>query len=164
MDGTGPAAAFLAVNAMCFDSSGNLLLACDSSIRKLAPDGVATTIAGSFSQTGFADGPPASARFNGVSGLTVSGATVYATDSLNHRIRAIAILPPPAPQPPLLAIENLHSLRLTGVVGRTYRIESSRDNGEWVAEGTLVLDRSPYLWVDEHPKPWKKSYRALLLP
>jgi streptogramin lyase len=65
-------------------------------IRKVSPDGVVTTIAGSFTGsgtgglTGSSDGSASGARFNHPSDVVVDGAgNIYVADSGNHAIRKI---------------------------------------------------------------------------
>ncbi|MBK7164460.1 MAG: hypothetical protein IPH81_03995 [Candidatus Microthrix sp.] len=51
--------------------------------------GSVTTVAGT-DNAGYADGPGASAQFNGPTGVTVApDGTIYVADFFNHRIRAI---------------------------------------------------------------------------
>ena len=63
----------------------------DNSVRRLAPDGLVSTVAGG-SEPGFADGPAAEARFSGeILGITADGTgAVYVMDAGNRRIRRIA--------------------------------------------------------------------------
>jgi sugar lactone lactonase YvrE len=58
-------------------------------IRRIAPDGTVTTVAGG--ELGYRDGPSATARFDTPSGLTVdAGGGVLVADSGNNAIRRIA--------------------------------------------------------------------------
>jgi DNA-binding beta-propeller fold protein YncE len=91
-DGTGAGAAFNTPSAIAFDGKGNLYVADtgNHAIRRIAPDGNVTTIAGNGT-AGFADGKGAAARFNGPVGITVDDAGfVYVADTYNDRIRRIA--------------------------------------------------------------------------
>lgn len=89
-DGVGPVAQFDSLHGAALDRQGNFYTAGLSAIRKVTPAGVVTTIAGSPTETGSADGPAASARFFQPFALTVDGAdNVYVADSYNHTIRKI---------------------------------------------------------------------------
>lgn len=79
------------------DTAGNLYFADadNERIRRVAPDGTITTIAGT-GRTGFAgdDGPAAQARFNRPADLYLDAAgNLLIADELNHRIRIITGLP-----------------------------------------------------------------------
>src|SRR5205807_3161927 len=59
-------------------------------IRRITPERTVTTIAGTASSIGNADGVGANARFNLPSGVTVDIATnIYVADTANHTIRRI---------------------------------------------------------------------------
>jgi hypothetical protein len=65
------------------DSSNNL-------IRKITPGGVVSTLAGSFSLGGYANGTGEAARFNYPIGVAVdNNGNVYVADSNNKIIRKI---------------------------------------------------------------------------
>lgn len=165
LDGFGTNAFFAEVMGMAFDDLGNLVLACGSCIRRVSPAGVVTTIAGSFSETGFADGTGNLARFDGASGVCVSQGTIFVADSGNQRIRSIRMNTSPQPVSPAnLELDLYPGLRITGTVGRTYQIESSPDMSTWTTVMTLVLPANPYLWIDQRPATGNSFYRALLLP
>jgi hypothetical protein len=150
---------------MRFDSAGNLLLACGKSIRRISPSTSVTTIAGSFSQSGYTNGPGNLARFTGAYGICAYQGVLYVADSGNYRIRSITFNPVEQPVAAAsLGIETHPVLNISGIVGRTYRIESSHDAASWVPEITLLLTRTPYLWLDENAVSGNKFYRAFLLP
>jgi len=90
-DGNGAAAAFHTPSALALDHLGNLYVADtgNHAIRKIAPDGTVTTLAGG-GQPGYADGQGRAARFNGPVGVAVDDAgIVYVADTYNDRIRRI---------------------------------------------------------------------------
>ncbi len=91
-DGVGTAARVAGPVGLAEDSSGNIYLA-DSgnhTIRKIAPDGMVTTLAGLAGSPGSADGLGGEARFNTPYGIAVGNdGTVYVADSNNHTIRKI---------------------------------------------------------------------------
>lgn len=97
IDGMGSAARFSAPGDLCVDAQGVVYVA-DSfnhRIRRIAPDGAVTTIAGSGavggSAGGFADGPALKAQFKFPRKIVVDATgTLYVVDGGNQRIRAIA--------------------------------------------------------------------------
>ena len=123
------------------------------------------TMAGSFTQGGYTIGAGNLARFNGASGICISGGTIYVADSSNQRIRDITF----NPQPQVVTGANLGigafaGVTITGTVGRTYQIQSSPDLNAWTTRATILLNASPYLWIDQNPIAGNKFYRAVLLP
>jgi sugar lactone lactonase YvrE len=74
------------------DLAGNLYMA-DSgnhTIRKIAPSGVVTTLAGIADKPGSADGIGTAAQFNGPSGLAIDKSeNLYVAEMLSHTIRKI---------------------------------------------------------------------------
>jgi len=90
VNGTGSVARFYSPYGLALDSTGNLYVADlnNNAIRLITPSGVVSTLAGSGS-AGYVDGPAASAQFYSPTGVAVSGARVYVTDSFNNRVRVI---------------------------------------------------------------------------
>ena len=91
-DGQGAAARFDTPSGLALDATGNLYVADtgNHAIRKVTPDGVVTTLAGT-GMPGWRDGPGAQAQFDGPMGVAVDGAgRVIVADAYNDRIRAIA--------------------------------------------------------------------------
>ncbi|HTL54109.1 MAG TPA: NHL repeat-containing protein [Candidatus Limnocylindrales bacterium] len=92
-DGMGSAARFMEPRGVGVDTAGNAYVA-DSgnhTIRKVAPNGLVTTLAGSAGQYGSADGTGTSARFFNPSGVAVDDTgNVYVADSNNQTIRKIS--------------------------------------------------------------------------
>jgi sugar lactone lactonase YvrE len=91
VDGRGAAASFNYPNSVAVDSSGNVYVADEKNreVRKITPDGVVKTVAGSG--TGSMNGPGNAASFASPSGVTVdSSGNVYVADSGNNLIRKIA--------------------------------------------------------------------------
>jgi sugar lactone lactonase YvrE len=90
VNGTGSAARFWGPAGAAVDSAGNVFIADDETIRKITPDAVVSTLAGSAGQDGSADGPGSSARFSNIYGLAIDFAgNVYAADNANCTIRKI---------------------------------------------------------------------------
>ncbi|HVU36421.1 MAG TPA: SMP-30/gluconolactonase/LRE family protein, partial [Opitutaceae bacterium] len=93
-DGPAASARFGGLLNLAIDRSGNLYTA-DSyynTVRKIAPDGRVTTIAGSPGKSGSADGTGAAALFNTPQCVAVDTVgNLYVTDTGNHTIRRIAV-------------------------------------------------------------------------
>lgn len=90
-DGTGTEASFRGVSDMVTDASGNIYVtdAQNQMIRKITPDGVVSTIAGS-GNSGLADGPGAVAAFNFPASLAIDEAGyIYVADAYNNAIRKV---------------------------------------------------------------------------
>ena len=91
-DGTGSNARFYYPSGVAVDSTGNVYVAdnYNSTIRKVTPAGVVTTLAGSPRQTGTNDGVGSNARFNSPYGVAVDSAgNVYVADTGNSTIRKV---------------------------------------------------------------------------
>jgi uncharacterized protein YjiK len=91
-DGTGAAARFRRPQAVAVDGAGNVYVAdtSNATLRKVTPTGVVTTLAGTASMVGSADGTGAAARFNQPSGVAVDSAgNVYLTDRGNNTLRKV---------------------------------------------------------------------------
>jgi hypothetical protein len=90
---------------------------------------------------------------------------LFVADADDHRIRTLTFNPASQPVSGTnLELKIYPGLRITGVVGRTYRIESSLNMTNWTTETTILLTSSPYLWIDPISLGQKKFYRAFLLP
>jgi sugar lactone lactonase YvrE len=91
-DGIGTAAQFAVPYHVALDDAGNIFVADSNNarIRKIAPGGVVTTLAGSGA-TGQADGPGATAEFFLPLGVAAdSDGSVYVIDAWNQRVRRIS--------------------------------------------------------------------------
>ena len=167
-DGIGTSAVFYSISQMCVDASGNVILAsavAGSSIRKISASSNVVTMAGSFTQRGYTNGAGNLASFNMVNGVCIAGGTIYVADTGNQRIRQISF----NPQSQVVTGANLGigtfaGVTITGIVGRTYQIQSSPNMATWTTRATVLLTSSPYLWLDQNPVAGNKFYRALLLP
>jgi sugar lactone lactonase YvrE len=92
-DGTGYDARFNGPSSVAPDGSGNLYVAdtVNNTIRKIAPGGVVTTIAGVAQKAGSLDGPGSSATFDLPDGVAVDGSgDVFVADTGNDTLREIA--------------------------------------------------------------------------
>jgi sugar lactone lactonase YvrE len=91
-DATGAAARFTLPQGVATDSAGNVYVADEgnSTIRKIAPGGVVTTLAGTAGAKGSADATGAAASFMFPVGVsTDSKGNIYVADTSNHTIRKI---------------------------------------------------------------------------
>ncbi|KAI8909523.1 hypothetical protein EDD86DRAFT_140432 [Gorgonomyces haynaldii] len=90
-NGLGTAARFYWPRDCTFDTNGTMYVIDTGNsprVRKIAPDGTVTTLAGS--SLGFNDGAGSTAQFNSLKGIAVApSGDVYVADSNNHRIRKI---------------------------------------------------------------------------
>jgi sugar lactone lactonase YvrE len=92
VDGTGAAARFFGPRGVAVDGTGNLYVADfgNHTIRKVTPDGVVTTLAGTAGMAGHADDTGSAARFNGPTGVAIdSTGNLYIAESFNHTIRKV---------------------------------------------------------------------------
>jgi hypothetical protein len=91
-DGTGSNARFYYPSDVAVDSGGNVYVAdsSNSTIRKITPAGVVSTLAGLAGSSGTNDGTGSSARFSWPHGVAVDSATnVYVADTQNNTIRKV---------------------------------------------------------------------------
>ena len=92
-DGQGSAARFRNPGGLTLDASGNVLVADtgNHTLRRIAPDGTVTTLAGAAGLPGADDAVGTLARFNAPYGLAMDGSGgLYIGDSQNHTIRFMA--------------------------------------------------------------------------
>ncbi|PWU19678.1 MAG: hypothetical protein C5B50_06100 [Verrucomicrobia bacterium] len=91
-DGTGSNARFNHPYGVAVDAAGSLYVAdtYNSTVRKVTPAGVVTTLAGLAGSTGSTDATGSNARFNFPWGIAVdSSGTLYVADTSNNTIRKV---------------------------------------------------------------------------
>lgn len=91
LDGSGTGAQFNNPSGMAIDAQGNVYISdtFNNRIRKMAPDGTVTTIAGD-GNAGYVDGPAANAEFYAPQGLALDASgNLYVADFGNNVIRKI---------------------------------------------------------------------------
>ena len=164
-DSVGKSARFKSVYSMATDNLGNIFMACGSSVRRMDTATNVTTVAGRFTSTGYANGKGNFSLFNIASGICVAQGSLFVVDSTNQRIRQITFdAPTQFVSGASLSIGTYSGLNINGIVGRTYQIQSSPNMNTWTTTATVILNASPYLWIDQNPVSGNKFYRALLLP
>jgi hypothetical protein len=93
LDGPASAAKFNQPINICLDEAGNMFVSdfLNQRIRKISPDMMVTTIAGS-GIAGLQDGPADQAKFNYPRGICLDDTgNIYIGDSWNHRVRKISL-------------------------------------------------------------------------
>lgn len=92
-DGEGPAARFLRPSHLALDAAGTLYVsdAGNHTLRKISPQGVVSTLAGSAGQAGAADGVGTQARFSSPGDVVIArDGSLYIADLGNAGIRKMA--------------------------------------------------------------------------
>jgi sugar lactone lactonase YvrE len=93
VDGPPSVAEFNVPIRMGADSKGNIYIGDtgDSRVRKITPDGIVSTVAGT-GVFGYSDGPAMQAQFsNDIRGICVDNAGyLYVVDAGNHRVRQVS--------------------------------------------------------------------------
>lgn len=91
-DGSGSSARFARNGGLAYDAAGNLFV-CDWDnhvVRRITPEGVVSTVAGSPGVAGSADGSGTAARLRNPNGLAIDAAgNLYVADWGNHTLRRI---------------------------------------------------------------------------
>ena len=166
VNGVGTNASFYGgISAMFSDNLGNIYFADGTCIRRMDAQANVVTIAGSFSAAGYANGAGNLARFQYATSACLSQGSIFVTDRDNQRIRQITFNPSvQVVSPANLRLNTYPGLQIIGTVGRTYQIQTSPDFNTWTTKTTLILNSSPYLWIDQSPVSGNKFYRALMLP
>ena len=91
-DGAGDVALFRQPLGLTHDAAGNVYVAdtANYTIRRIAPDGTVSTLAGLAGVSGLVDGTGAAARFSRVNGIVIGpDGDLYVTDYDNARIRRV---------------------------------------------------------------------------
>lgn len=89
-DGSGINTKFSYPEGIALDSKGNVYVADpgNNRIRKISPDGMVTTVAGT-GITGYVDGIGATSQFSGPRGIVITPLGILVTDPGNQRVRLI---------------------------------------------------------------------------
>jgi len=82
---------YKSLRGIAIDSSGSLLVTDENWIRKVSPDGSASTLTGA-EKGGYADGEIKEAKFNSPTGITVDAdGNIFVSDAGNYRVRKINV-------------------------------------------------------------------------
>nr|WP_230679114.1 NHL repeat-containing protein [Hymenobacter properus] len=139
-DGVGTAARFYHPAGLALDGAGNLYVADNGNhtIRKIAPDGTVSTLAGQAGRHGGTDGPQSTARFLFPTGVAVDAiGNVYVADHLNATIRKIS---------PTGEVSTL-----AGSVLRAGQEDGPGPAARFVGPFGIVVDASGGLYVTDGP-------------
>ena len=135
-DGTGSAARFNSPADVAADSAGNLYVSdsLNHTIRKIAPAGAVSTVAGLAGARGSADGTGSAARFFAPEGIAIDSAgNVYVADTDNHTIRKIA--------------PNSAVTTLAGLAGISGQSDASGSSARFYYPADVTVDAGGNLFV-----------------
>ena len=94
VDGNSSIARFSLPTGICIDSNNNLYISDygNGLIREVSSSGIVSTIAGQYNVLGSADGPSATATFNGSTSINIdSGGNFYVVDRNSNTIRKLSV-------------------------------------------------------------------------
>jgi sugar lactone lactonase YvrE len=138
LDGPGSAARFGDPYGVACDALGNVFVA-DSgnhTLRKIAPDGTVSTLAGASGLYGTADGTGSSARFRGPHNLILDPAgNLYIADRSNHTVRKMT---------PGGVVTTL-----AGGPGQSGAVDGNGTAARFKYPGALAMDASGNLFVSD---------------
>ena len=138
-DGPATNAQFNSPHGLAMDLGDNLYVADTNNhiIRKIAPDGTVSTLAGSPKQPGSTDGIGSNARFDSPKAVAVDvNGNVYVADTGNHTIRKIT----PAGQVTTLA----------GQAGKSGTADGAASAALFDTPDFLAVDRNGTVYLDNH--------------
>ena len=138
-DGDATSTRFYNPNSLVADAAGNLYVTdtFNHTIRKVAPDGSATTLAGLAGTSGSADGTGSVARFNSPNGLALDAAgNLFVADRSSHTIRRIT---------PTGAVTTV-----AGLAGTTGDADGPASGARFNLPTGLVFDRTGDLWISDY--------------
>ena len=135
-DGVGQDARFNCPAGIAVDLAGNVYVAdqLNSTVRAIAPDGLVSTLAGSASNRGGADGIGSAARFNHPSGIVVDRlGNLYVADTGNQTVRKIT---------PDRVVTTL-----AGSIGASGTIDGLGDNARFNDPAGIAVDTAGNIYI-----------------
>jgi hypothetical protein len=121
-DGKGTSAQFRSASSVAVDGAGNVYVAdtLNSTIRKITPAGLVTTLAGTAGRVGSVDGVGAAARFSAPVGVAVDSAgNLYVTDGAIRKVTPDGVVTTLGVmlhfQPGAVAVDSASNLYVTDV-------------------------------------------------
>jgi sugar lactone lactonase YvrE len=145
VDGTGSAARFRYPQRVAVDNAGNLYVTVNSTVRKITPEGVVSTLAGVAGERGSMDGTGSAARFGYPNGVAVDSAgMVYVADSGNNTIRKITA-------------DGVVST-LAGLAGSSGTANGTGSNARFNSPGGLASDSAGFVYVAD---TWSHTIRKI---
>lgn len=144
-DGVGVKAQFNQPRGVAQDLAGTIYVA-DSgnhTIRKIAPDGTVSTLAGAAGQAGSVDGTGGAARFSSPRAVAVDDqGNLYVADTENHTVRKIS---------PAGAVSTL-----AGLAGQSGAVDGTGSAARFMSPRGLALDATSNLFVADQSGALRK--------
>jgi len=140
-DGSGSDARFNTLARLALDGAGNLYVSDDqnSTIRKVTPEGVVTTLAGLAGHPGSADGTNSDARFNSPDGVAIDSAgNIWVAEFGNSTIRKLTPVG-----------TNWVVTTIAGVAGSTGSANGTNRAARFNHPQGLAIDGAGNLYVDD---------------
>jgi len=148
VDGSAAVARFNIPQAVAVDSSGNLFVADagNHTVRKIAPDGTVSTLAGLAGSSGSNEGTGSAARFNVPIGVAVdSSHAIYVSDSGNQTVRKVT------PDGVVTTV--------AGLAGNAGSTDASGSAARFYYPSGIALDASGTLYVSDS---WNHALRKVV--